>query len=99
MNRPRRRARGHRMPDRLGLIFVLGALVAAACTQRSGAGAGLDGSPVPSPTDAAGSSDIVAPTTPNPTNPPQSQKEACHGGANPGSKGMLSCGGEVGFEG
>jgi len=98
MNRPRRRGRGHGMPDRLGLLFVLGALVAAACTQRSGAGAGLDISPAPSPTNAARSSDIVAPT-PNPTDPAPSQKEACRGGAIPGSKGMLSCGGNVGFRG
>jgi uncharacterized delta-60 repeat protein len=96
VNGARGRVRGHRTPDRLSLLLVLGVLVVAACTDRSGAGAGSGISPAPTPTNAARSSDIVAPT---PTSPARSRREACRGGAIPGSKGMLSCGGNVGFRG
>jgi len=97
-NGARRRARGHRRRERLALLFVLGALVAAACTQRSDAGADLETSAAISPASAAHTSDIVAPTPIRP-NPTRSPEEACRGGAIVGSNGSVSCGGNIGFRG
>jgi uncharacterized delta-60 repeat protein len=97
MDRSKRRGRRNRAAVRLGSLFVIGALVAAACTSIPSARPDPDSLP-PSPQASAPQSPDFIPPTPQ-TGAPRSQEGACLNHVTRWSERKLACGGNIGFRG